>query len=121
MAEKIKWLNPQSGHQQGQGLEVVDVENQGRVCEGHFEAYRELKGGRKMGTMRALNEKGDTNISWDSENPTEVETAKGVFAMYKEKGYAPFRIISRGRKGSQIKEFDPLAEEILFVPPIAGG
>lgn len=74
-----------------------------------------------MGTMRALNEKGDTKISWDNENPTEVEAAKEAFALYKEKGYAPFRIISQGRKGSQIEEFDPLAEEILFVPPIAGG
>ena len=65
--------------------------------------------------------KGDTKITWDSTQALEVAEAKKAFKQYRDKGFAAFRIAKRGQKGEPIEAFDADAEEILFVPPVAGG
>ena len=73
-----------------------------------------------MGQLMVMGRKGDTRVSWDPANPAEVEEAGKTFKTYRGKGFAAFRTTKRG-KGDLITEFDHLAKEILFVPPIAGG
>jgi len=73
------------------------------------------------GELRILGIKGDTKVTWDSEVATEVEQAKKSFKSYLDKGFAAFRVTKKGGKGTQITDFDSIAEEILFVPPLRGG
>lgn len=74
-----------------------------------------------MGEMRVMGRKGDTKISWNPDNRTEVDEARKAFNAYKDKGFAAFKVSKRGAKGEQVRDFCPDAEEILFVPPIQGG
>lgn len=74
-----------------------------------------------MGELRVLGQMGDTRLTWDPANTIEVETAKKAFEDYRAKRFAAFRTTKRGTKGEQITFFDPQAEEVLLVPPIAGG
>ena len=74
-----------------------------------------------MGTLRILGQKGDSRVSWDPANTREVEEARRTFDGYRAKGFAAFRTTRQGTKGEQITVFDVRAEEVLFVPPIAGG
>ena len=74
-----------------------------------------------MGSMRVMGRTGDIKITWDPENAVEVSRAREVFNENIKKGWAAFQVKRAGGKGKQVKEFDPQVEEILFVPPIAGG
>jgi len=74
-----------------------------------------------MGVLRTLGRPGDTKIAWDPENPKEVEFAKQAFYDAKKKGFAAFKVLTLGRKGGRIYEFDKKAKEIILVPPAAGG
>ena len=73
------------------------------------------------GTLYAINHKGDTRISWDSDVEVEVKAARKQFDELTKKGYAAFGLAKRGAKGDRIREFDPAMEEILLVPQMAGG
>ena len=67
-------------------------------------------------------DEGHAKHEWDKSKPHEVESARKVFADYKAKGYAAYRIDPKsGDKGDVIKEFDPAAERIILTPPFAGG
>ena len=75
-----------------------------------------------MGSLSMLGQKGDTKVSWDPSNTGEVALAKKVFDEGKAKGFAAYK--TKGgewRKGEQIKTFDPEAERIILIPPMAGG
>ena len=75
-----------------------------------------------MGTFYVPNESGDARISWDPDVEAEVEIARRAFALWRDKGYRAYRVARRGKtEGEEIKYFDPLAPEILFLAPIAGG
>ena len=74
-----------------------------------------------MGELRVMGRKGDTKLSWDTENPAEVEVARKAFEEFYQKGFAAFLVKTKGGKGMQIEKFDPEADRILFIPPIAGG
>lgn len=74
-----------------------------------------------MGSMRVLCLQGDAKVEWDAENEDEVGVARKAFREYAKKGFKAFRMTGRGTKGDPIEEFDPEAEEILFVPPVRGG
>lgn len=77
---------------------------------------------KTRGEMRILGAKGDTKISWDKDNEVEVENARRTFdeLMGKER-FAAFKMKGRDGKGEQITEFDPDAERLILVPPMAGG
>ena len=79
------------------------------------------KEGLKLHQMRVMGRKGDTRVEWDPKVPAEVEQARKTFEAYKDKGFAVFAVTRHGDKGKQVRDFNPDAEEILFVPPIAGG
>lgn len=73
------------------------------------------------GEISALSKEGDTKHHWNKDDPAEVEVAKEVFASYKRQGYAAARMNPGGEAGEMIREFDPTAESLLMIPPIAGG
>ncbi len=73
-----------------------------------------------VGTLRTLDTKGDTKISWNSENPADVESARASFNLLRGKGYMAYRT-ERGNRGTQLREFDPEAEEIILAPALVGG
>lgn len=73
--------------------------------------------------LEIMGVEGDTKVLWDKNNPEEVESAKRQFDfLVKQKKYAAFHVEGdKGDKGAQMREFDPKAERIIFVPPMAGG
>lgn len=72
-------------------------------------------------TMSVINKSGDVKVTWDPAVPAEVDIAREAFNAHKKKGHAMFRVKGLGGQGEKMTEFDPQAERILVVPPVAGG
>lgn len=74
------------------------------------------------GEMSVINHEGDTKLMWDRDNRDEVDNARRTFDdLVGTKKYAAFSVTKKGDKDEKIKRFDPDAERIILVPPIAGG
>lgn len=67
--------------------------------------------------------KGDEKLTWDSEDDLQIKKAQTRFKELIGKGYKMFvsKDIAGSKRGEQISEFDPNAERIIAVPPMAGG
>lgn len=73
-----------------------------------------------MGQMHVMGQRGDTAVAWDETKLDEVEAARATFeGLLTGKGYLAFSVESEENK--QIRTFDPNAEKIILVPPVAGG
>lgn len=69
-------------------------------------------------------EAGDERITWDSSILGDIQAAKKMFVELVKKGLVPYRVGHNGKKTSEVmKEFDPSAEEVIFLPValVAGG
>lgn len=68
--------------------------------------------------FRVINQKdGDKRIAWDRMSLPEIRDAKKLFDGFVAEGLVPYRVDGKGRKTTEVMdEFDPSAEEILFVP-----
>jgi hypothetical protein len=78
--------------------------------------------GPNQSVMAVINETGDKKTIWDRTNEVEVEAARKEFAFFKGKGYMAYKVEGKdGRRGEVLGEFDPLAERIIFAPPMRGG
>lgn len=64
---------------------------------------------------------GDVKVIWDPERPEEVEAARAQFDQLRGKGYMAYTVDARGRKGTQIREFDADAEKMILAPQLVGG
>lgn len=64
---------------------------------------------------------GDLKVIWDPNNEDEVAAAADQFTTLRKKGYLAYTVDSRGKKGTQITEFDPTAEKIILAPALRGG
>jgi hypothetical protein len=53
-----------------------------------------------MSEMRAINSTGDTKVTWDSDNPREVEAARKSFDEYIAKGFTAYKGKPKGKKGT---------------------
>lgn len=73
------------------------------------------------GALCVLCGRGDIRLEWDQNDPASVERARAEWAALIGKGFAAFRMEGDGSAGEQVKEFDPTAREVIFVPPVAGG
>lgn len=73
--------------------------------------------------LRTMSRRGDTPIHWTRGVAVEETAARAAFDAMKSKGYAAYRVEpgSGGERGEILHRFDPAAEEIVMVPPIAGG
>jgi hypothetical protein len=76
-----------------------------------------------MGTMRILDSTGDTLVSWDVEDHPTVRQAEELFARLTAERKIPFArpAGAPAEEAERISTFDPAAEEIVWVRPIAGG
>lgn len=73
------------------------------------------------GEMEVLDSTGHTRTTWDGENEAEVSAARAQFEQLTKKGYKAFRVKRDGGEGEPMKSFDPDAEKMILVPPVAGG
>ena len=75
-----------------------------------------------MGEMRTLGREGDVKHIWDPAVPAEVEAARATFDRMTRSGHLAFKVTDgKGKKGEQIRTFDPAAGKIILAPPMAGG
>jgi hypothetical protein len=72
----------------------------------------------KHSVFRIINQKdGDKRVVWNSRVIEEIDDAKVMFDSLVEKGFVPYRVGDAGKKSaSAMKEFDPMAEEVIFAP-----
>jgi hypothetical protein len=78
-----------------------------------------------FGTFRIMTPKdGDKRVVWDSRDFTQIREAKEMFDQLVAQGLIPYRVGINGQRTSEVMvEFDPYAEEIIFLPMamVAGG
>lgn len=74
-----------------------------------------------MAVLRVLNQNGDDRVEWDPEVADErMGRAKALFETKLRNGWFAFEADGEGT-GTQVRRFDPGADEIVIQPPIAGG
>jgi hypothetical protein len=87
-----------------------------------LEAERTENGNVPTGMMRKMNRKGDGSVFWNKNDPKDVALAERFFKAAKKEGMAAYRVEGEdGKRGEVIREFDPEAERIIFVPQLRGG
>jgi hypothetical protein len=75
-----------------------------------------------VGQLAVMGQRGDTKIFWDPAQEAEVENARRTFEdLVTRKRYAAFSVRAHGEQGERVRTFDPAAESLILVPPIAGG
>ena len=79
----------------------------------------------QFGLFRIMSEKdGDKRVIWNRNSIAEISAAKKMFMDLLSKGMIPYKVGLRGEATSSVMdEFDPTAEEVIFLPvkAIAGG
>ena len=81
-----------------------------------------------MGMMRIVSKRGDDRLQWnsqdvlagDAEAMAAVKEAERIFARERARGATAFRV-DPGKPIERVEQFDPLAEQIIMVPRVAGG
>ncbi len=78
-----------------------------------------------FGCFRMLSQKdGDKRVVWCRRVIAEIRAAKQMFLDLISKGMIPYKVGVDGQTSAEeMKEFDPTAEEVIFMPirAIAGG
>ncbi len=76
-----------------------------------------LQNNNKFGIFRILNQiDGDKRLIWNKMNLEDIREAENMFQSFVAEGLQPHRIDRSGAAGSKMENFDPLAEEIIFLP-----
>lgn len=73
---------------------------------------------------RILGKHGDERVVWNCRVLAEIGAAKKMFTDLLSKGMLPYKVGTDGKRTSEVMdEFDPSAEEVIFLPvkAIAGG
>jgi hypothetical protein len=81
-----------------------------------------------MANLRILSARGDSVVTWDRkgaeagdlEAAAAVQEAERIFEEQRARGATAFRV-APDKPAERIDEFDPLAQEIIMVPRVAGG
>ena len=76
-----------------------------------------------MGTMRILDQSGDTAVTWDLDDETTLRAAREIFEREAAQSKMAFArpLGAPVEQAERIRSFDPGAEEIIWVRPIQGG
>lgn len=71
-----------------------------------------------FGCFRIMTPKdGDKRVVWDSRDFAQISEAKAMFDELVVQGLVPYCVGVNGRASSEVMaEFDPYAEEIIFLP-----
>ena len=79
----------------------------------------------EFGCFRILSQKdGDKRVVWCRRVIAEIKAAKRMFLDLISKGMVPYKVGVDGKASAEeMKEFDPTAEEVIFMPvrAISGG
>ena len=81
-----------------------------------------------MGRLRVLDATGDSVVSWDAERArtgdpealAALREAERIFAEQRAHGAQAFRV-RPGQPAERVDALDPAVEEVLIIPPVAGG
>jgi hypothetical protein len=71
--------------------------------------------------MRVLDHTGDTAVMFDARDESTLDAARELFDQLAAEGKLAFARGLGEREGVRIQEFDPHAEEIIWVRPLQGG
>ncbi len=67
---------------------------------------------------------GDKRVIWNCRVIQEIRAAKDMFLNLIKQGMMPFKVGRDGKRSSErMEEFDPVAEEVIFIPmpAVVGG
>jgi hypothetical protein len=81
-----------------------------------------------MAKLRVLSSRGDTVVEWDAKrievgDPdalAAVREAERIFEEQRARGATAF-VVAPDKPAQRIDTFDPLAEQVVMVPRVAGG
>ena len=93
-------------------------------CSITFSRHERVFGGMPMGTMRILDHTGDTTVAWSVDDPESVAHTARVFDRLTRECKIPFARappVRRLTDAERVRAFDPAADEIVWVRPVAGG
>lgn len=77
---------------------------------------------KHTGEMAVMGKEGDTKYIWDKTKPVEVKVAKETFDRFIKEGYSAYSVAGeKGEKDKQVRDFDPNAERLIFIPPVQAG
>jgi hypothetical protein len=87
-----------------------------------------IKEGSAMAKLRVLSSRGDTVVEWDErkverrdpEALAAVREAERIFEEQRARGATAF-VVTPEKPARRIDQFDPMAEQIIMVPRVAGG
>ena len=74
-----------------------------------------------MGVLRILGPDGDTRVTWQATDATEVETVRRRFDEIIREGYLVFELDPQTKEGERVRTFDPQTSELRAFRPLAGG
>ncbi len=76
-----------------------------------------------MGVMRVLDATGDTMVTWSPDDTETLTRAAAMFDREVRAGKMAFAVPQgkRDTEAERIREFDPRADEIIWVRAIQGG
>jgi len=86
-----------------------------------FDSARHDRKEPAMGVMRILDSSGDTKVLWEVDDDEALARAASLFDELSSEGKLAFERKGSQTETSRIREFDPDAEEIIWVRPIQGG
>ncbi|HEY7064272.1 MAG TPA: hypothetical protein VII06_22520 [Chloroflexota bacterium] len=81
-----------------------------------------------MAKLRVLSSRGDTVVEWDAARVdlgdpdalAAVREAERIFEEQRARGATAF-VVAPDKPAQRIDTFDPLAEQVVMVPRVAGG
>ena len=81
-----------------------------------------------MAKLRVLSSRGDTVVEWDTKQAelgdpdalAAVREAERIFEEQRARGATAF-VVAPDKPAQRIDHFDPLAEQVVMVPRVAGG
>ena len=78
----------------------------------------QFKDRNEYGMFRVLTRlDGDKRVIWNRLSLPEIEAARQMFDDLIKKGLAAFKVGAKGARTNEVmKEFDPSAEEVIFIP-----
>jgi hypothetical protein len=76
-----------------------------------------------VGVLKVMGRSGDSKVIWDHRNKAETDAARAQFDTLTRSGFKAYSVRDdgTGKKGEPLKAFDPKAEAVILVPPMAGG
>lgn len=74
-----------------------------------------------MGELRVMGGEGDTRLTWDPNQPAEVEHVRRMFEDMRAKGYNAYSVREQGEQGEVVTTFDPAAARLILAMPMRGG